>query len=155
MAEDSTATHRALLDRERAQLSRDELGIDKFIEVTIVIFALLVGSVVLTAYVPRLSILLGVASFLTASCLFVILYLLYIHNKYKQDLKDHIYEARGAMKKTKRLSHDHLIEVGPHTFTVSRANPAIWDFFQTHEDGAEISVLYSPRTKIVWSITKI
>ncbi|MBI1863176.1 hypothetical protein HYS00_03585 [Candidatus Microgenomates bacterium] len=148
-------SRRALLNREKVHLKRDEMGIDLFIEVTMAIFALLVAAVVVTAYVPRLSMLIGIAAFLAVAALAVILYLFHILMKYRGDLNDHIYEARGKLHKTERLTHDHTLSVGRHTFRVTHANEHVWNFFnQTHE-GQEVSVLYSPRTKIIWSIMKV
>lgn len=147
-------THRALIAREKAQLRREELGLDKFIEVTIVIFALLDIAVIMAAYIPRFSLFLGVVSVLAFICLLILIYLLSILHKYKADLKDHMYQVRGTMRKHGRMSHDYRLAVGRQTFRVTPSNPTLWDFFLKHPDGTEISILYSPRTKTVWSITK-
>lgn len=145
-------THRALIERERAHLQREEMGLDKFIEVTIVIFALLIGAVFVASYTPRLSILLGPISALAFCTMFVLVYLLYMLSRYKGDLKDHVYEVHGKMVKKGKMSTDHRITVGNQTFRVTPANPSLWDFFLKNADGTHVSVYFSPRTKVVWTI---
>lgn len=145
-------THRALIDRERIRLQRDEIGLNMFIEVTIVIFALLIVVLVVVTYIPALSILISVIGGIAVCTLIGLIYLLIILNRYKRDLNDHVYEVHGKMIKKGTLSTDHRISVGRQTFRVTQANPSLWDFFLKHADGEQVSVYYSPRTKTVWSI---
>lgn len=147
-------THRTLIEREKAQLRRDEMGLDKFIEVTIVVFALLDGAVVLAVYIPRFSIFLGIVSLLAFICLLIIIYLMHILSKYRRDMKDHIYSVKGPLKKYGQMSQDHRMSVAGVVFRITPANPAVWDFFLKHPNGTHVLVLYSPRTKTVWSITE-
>lgn len=148
----TSRTHRALIERERLHLKREELGLDKFVEVTIVIFALLIGAVVAATYIPRLSSFVGPLTVIAVCTLLVLVYLLYMLSKYKRDLNDHVYEIHGTMIKKGNLSTDHRITVGRHTFRVTPANPQLLDFYLKHKNGCPVSVYYSPRTKIVWNI---
>lgn len=147
-------THRALITREKMHLKRHELGLDKFIEVTIVIFALLDIAVIVAAYTPRLSIFLLPISVMALLTLLILIYLMVILHKYKADMKDHIYSVRGKMYKHGRMSQDYRIQIGKHIFRVTPSEPTVWDFFLKHEDGVEVVVFYSPRTRTVWSIHK-
>lgn len=147
--------HRALLDSEYVHLRRAEHGVDKFTELTIFIFALLVMFVVSTVYFSTLSILLGIAMVFAFLCLIALIYLLYALHKFRSDLKSHTYIVSGPLRKIVRISHDHILLVGKTQFRVSRNHKKVWDFFIQVEEGTHVEVVYSPRTKIIWTIRKV